>query len=222
MPEVDLVFPRAFVEFVDPGDSDQVFRCDLTWLTSRYHCIFGQGCKGIYADAPDIGCCTLGAHFADKDDERRVAAYVDQLDADLWQFRPQRQGPEVRLDRHRRRGRAQDAGRRARRPVGVHLPQPRRLRDRRRLRPALAGAAAGTQPARDQAGRVLAAADPAYVPHRRAAGRHVVHRGLDRRVRPPRLGSGRPRPRLVLLRQHRGAHRPGARSTSPTRPSWSS
>ncbi len=69
MPEVDLVFPRAFVEFADPGDSDQVFRCDLTWLTSRYHCIFGQGCKGIYADAPDTGCCTLGAHFADKDDE---------------------------------------------------------------------------------------------------------------------------------------------------------
>ncbi len=88
MPEVDLVFPRAFVEFADPGDSDQVFRCDLTWLTSRYHCIFGQGCKGIYADAPDTGCCTLGAHFADKDDERRVAGYVGQLGPDLWQFRP--------------------------------------------------------------------------------------------------------------------------------------
>ena len=55
MPEVDLVFPRAYVEFADPGDADQVFRCDLTWLTSRYHCIFGQGCKGIYADAPDTG-----------------------------------------------------------------------------------------------------------------------------------------------------------------------
>jgi hypothetical protein len=89
VPEVDLVFPRAFVEFVDPADSDQVFRCDLTWLTSRYQCIFGQGCRGIYADAPDTGCCTLGAHFADKADERRVAAYVDQLDADHWQFRPE-------------------------------------------------------------------------------------------------------------------------------------
>ena len=50
MPEVDLVFPRAFVEFVDPADEEQVFRCDLTWLTSGYTCIFGQGCKGIYAD----------------------------------------------------------------------------------------------------------------------------------------------------------------------------
>jgi hypothetical protein len=88
VPEVDLVFPRVFVEFVDPADDDQVFRCDLTWLTSRYQCIFGQGCHGIYADAPDTGCCTLGAHFADKSDEKRVASFVDQLDEDHWQFHP--------------------------------------------------------------------------------------------------------------------------------------
>ena len=90
MPEVDLVFPRAFVEFADPADDSQMMRCDLTWLTSSYMCIFGQGCKGIYADAPDTGCCTLGAHFADKADEKRVASYVAQLDADQWQFRPER------------------------------------------------------------------------------------------------------------------------------------
>jgi hypothetical protein len=96
MPEVDLVFPRAFVEFADPTDAEQVFRCDLTWLTSRYTCIFGQGCHGIYRDAPDVGCCTLGAHFADKDDERRVASYVTQLTPELWQFRPERHGGRVR------------------------------------------------------------------------------------------------------------------------------
>ena len=73
MPEVPIGFPRAFAEFVDPADPDQIFRCDLTWLTSRWACIFGQGCPGIYADRPDDGCCTLGAHFADGDDERRVA-----------------------------------------------------------------------------------------------------------------------------------------------------
>ncbi|RYP87996.1 hypothetical protein EKO23_03865 [Nocardioides guangzhouensis] len=89
MPEVDLDFPRAWVEFPDPADPDQVFRCDLTWLTSAYTCIFGQGCRGIYASSPDAGCCTLGAHFSDKDDEKRVAGYVAQLDADLWQFRPE-------------------------------------------------------------------------------------------------------------------------------------
>ena len=88
MPEVDLVFPRAYVEFVDPADGDQVFSCDLTWLTSSYLCIFGQGCQGIYKESPDTGCCTLGAHFADKDDEKRVAGYVDQLTPELWQLHP--------------------------------------------------------------------------------------------------------------------------------------
>jgi len=90
VPEVDLVFPRAFVEFADPADPDQVFRCDLTWLTSNYLCIFGQGCQGIYASSPDTGCCTLGAHFSDKDDESRVAAYVAQLTPEQWQLRPDR------------------------------------------------------------------------------------------------------------------------------------
>jgi hypothetical protein len=90
VPEVDLVFPRAFVEFADPADDAQVFRCDLTWLTSAYTCIFGQGCQGIYADAPDVGCCTLGAHFADADDERRVAGFVAQLTPDDWQLHPGR------------------------------------------------------------------------------------------------------------------------------------
>ena len=89
MPEVDLVFPRAWVEFVDPADETQVMRCDLTWLTSSYTCIFGRGCPGIYADAPDVGCCTLGAHFADEGDEKRVASYVGMLDDELWQQRPQ-------------------------------------------------------------------------------------------------------------------------------------
>jgi hypothetical protein len=88
VPEVDLVFPRAFVEFVNPADATEVLKCDLTWLTSSYRCIFGEGCQGIYADAPDVGCCTLGAHFADKDDEKRVAAFVDMLDEDLWQQKP--------------------------------------------------------------------------------------------------------------------------------------
>jgi hypothetical protein len=90
VPEVDLVFPRAYVEFEDPGDASQVFRCDLTWLTSNFMCIFGQGCQGIYKSSPDTGCCTLGAHFADKDDEKRVASYVAQLTPELWQNHPGR------------------------------------------------------------------------------------------------------------------------------------
>jgi hypothetical protein len=86
VPEVDLVFPRVWVEFTDPADEAQVFRCDLTWLTSNWMCIFGQGCPGIYAERPLDGCCTLGAHFSDKDDEKRVRGFVRQLDPEHWQF----------------------------------------------------------------------------------------------------------------------------------------
>jgi hypothetical protein len=86
MPEVPLDFPRAWVEFPDPGDADQVFRCDITWLTSSWTCIFGNGCKGIYADQPaGVGCCTLGAHFSDKDDEKRVKKFVKELTPETWQ-----------------------------------------------------------------------------------------------------------------------------------------
>jgi hypothetical protein len=82
------VFPRAWVEFADPADETQVFRCDLTWLTSNWMCIFGQGCQGIYAERPLDGCCTLGAHFSDKDDEKRVKKFAKMLDPDHWQFHP--------------------------------------------------------------------------------------------------------------------------------------
>jgi hypothetical protein len=90
VPEVDLDFPRAYVEFANPDDDTEVLRCDLTWLTSGFRCIFGQGCQGIYADSPETGCCTLGAHFADEDDERRVAGFVAQLTPEQWQFHPGR------------------------------------------------------------------------------------------------------------------------------------
>lgn len=89
MPEVDLDFPRAWVEFVDPGDADQVVRADLTWLTSRWACIFGRGCPGIYADRPTDGCCTLGAHFSEKADEKRVRRFAKELTAQDWQLRAQ-------------------------------------------------------------------------------------------------------------------------------------
>lgn len=85
MPEVSLDFPRAWFEFVDPADTDQVIRADLTWLTSRWSCIFGRGCQGIYADRPEAGCCALGAHFSSKKDQKRVAAWVAKLDGSLWQ-----------------------------------------------------------------------------------------------------------------------------------------
>ena len=93
MAETPLDIPRTWVEFTDPADAGQRFRCDITWLTSRWTCIFGSGCEGIYAERPDDGCCTLGAHFSDDDDLARVAAVVEQLGEDEWQLRPDRRNP---------------------------------------------------------------------------------------------------------------------------------
>ncbi len=88
MPEAPLDIPRVWVEFPDPGDDAQRFRCDLTWLTSSWRCIFGEGCPGIYADRPDDGCCTLGAHFTDEDDVERVRVVAEALGPDEWQHHP--------------------------------------------------------------------------------------------------------------------------------------
>ena len=221
MPEVSIGFPRAFAEFVDPADPDQVFRCDLTWLTSRWSCIFGQGCPGIYANRPNDGCCTLGAHFADRDDERRVGRAVRQLTVGAMAV--PLSGPPRRLGRARgpgprRRGRAAraqdpDRGR------GLHLPEPARLPGRGGLCVAPARAGPGPGPDRDQARCLLAAADPAAVPHRDQDRRDQLHRGQHRRVRPGRLGAGWRRPGLVLQLQHRGPPREPARSMRATGPS---
>lgn len=84
--ETPLDVTRHWVEFTDPANSDQILRCDLTWLTSRWTCIFGRGCPGIYAGRPDDGCCTHGAHFSDTDDEERVRRFADRLGPDDWQL----------------------------------------------------------------------------------------------------------------------------------------
>lgn len=85
MVDVTIGFPRQWVEFTDPADASNLIKADLTWLTSRWTCIFGRGCEGIEAKRPDAGCCVHGAHFSDKSDRKRVAGWVAKLTPDLWQ-----------------------------------------------------------------------------------------------------------------------------------------
>jgi hypothetical protein len=91
MSEMPLGGARHWLEFPDPEgdphDPEVVIRADLTWLTSRWTCIFGAGCRGIYADRPDDGCCTLGAHYSDQADRRRTERLARSLPAALWQYR---------------------------------------------------------------------------------------------------------------------------------------
>lgn len=84
MGEVGLQFAREWVEFADPAAGDELFRCDLTFLLSRWGCIFGRGCAGIDATAPHAGCCTLGAHYTDRADEQRVRRAAARLTPQLW------------------------------------------------------------------------------------------------------------------------------------------
>ena len=86
VPEVPLDFTRSWIEFVDPEDDEQIYRCDLTWLTSMWTCVWGNGCQGIEPGRASDGCCSLGAHFSDKKDEKRVKKAAKLLTPETWQY----------------------------------------------------------------------------------------------------------------------------------------
>ena len=84
--EVSLDFAREWIEFPDPADDSHWIRADLTWLCSRWTCIFGKGCHGTIKGQADTGCCNHGAYFSDKADKKRVTRFVEQLTREDWQF----------------------------------------------------------------------------------------------------------------------------------------
>ena len=84
---VDLDFAREWLTFTDPADPEQEYRCDLTWLLSTWGCIYGRGCHGVVEGRPDDGCCSHGAHFSDKADEKRVRRFAAELTDEDWQLR---------------------------------------------------------------------------------------------------------------------------------------
>ena len=108
MTEIVTNFPRDWFEFPDPLNPKQIFKCDLTWLTSNWNCIFGSGCKGIDKNLSDHGCCSDGAYYNGKDDEKRVTKAAKRLTKDIWQnYEVARKGKtlgisEVGLDRERK------------------------------------------------------------------------------------------------------------------------
>lgn len=87
-PEVELDFPREWLQFVDPANAEHLIKADLTWLLSRWTCVFGTpACRGTVAGRPDDGCCSHGAFLSDDDDSDRLAAAVEMLTDEDWQFR---------------------------------------------------------------------------------------------------------------------------------------
>lgn len=85
--------PHEWISFEDP-EEDRTWVIDATFLLSSWTCIFGRGCKGVLdADATEMeqGCCSYGAHFADKADIATVRRSSARLTEDQWQFRSEAQ-----------------------------------------------------------------------------------------------------------------------------------
>jgi hypothetical protein len=96
--EATLDFPREWIEFADPGDPEHWIRADLTWLCSSWSCIFGRGCQGVIEGRADDGCCSHGAFFSDKADEKRVRRFAEQLTPEHWQYHDRAQVKGGKLD----------------------------------------------------------------------------------------------------------------------------
>jgi len=76
-----------WVSFEDP-DGGRMWIFDASYLLSNWKCIYGEGCKGIHeTDTTELmqGCCSFGAHFLDKDDEKTVVRSSRRLTAKNWQ-----------------------------------------------------------------------------------------------------------------------------------------
>ncbi|HUC03893.1 MAG TPA: hypothetical protein VL961_00750 [Acidimicrobiales bacterium] len=79
---------HEWVSFEDEGE-ERTWVFDITFLTSNWKCIFGQGCQGVLTGpAPELiqGCCSYGAHFVNKKDARRVEKIAATLTPEEWQY----------------------------------------------------------------------------------------------------------------------------------------
>jgi hypothetical protein len=81
--------PDDLHEWLSFDLDDETYEFDVTFLTSRWTCIYGRGCRGVLTGpAPELeqGCCSYGAHFTGKDDRKRVERAARRLDPEEWQF----------------------------------------------------------------------------------------------------------------------------------------
>jgi hypothetical protein len=80
---------HEWISFEDP-DEERTWVFDVTFLTSAWSCIFGNGCQGVLngpAEHLVQGCCSYGAHFVDEEDRRRTEKRAARLTAKQWQFK---------------------------------------------------------------------------------------------------------------------------------------
>jgi hypothetical protein len=81
---------REWISIDDPANAYERYVFDVSFLLSSYECIYGAGCPGAQQSAtPETGCCTVGAHYVDEDDETRTEAMVDTLGPEWFQNYPE-------------------------------------------------------------------------------------------------------------------------------------
>lgn len=88
MADTTLPPDREWVSFEDE-DEYRTWVFDVTFLLSRWSCIYRRGCQGVLTGPTperEEGCCSYGAHFFDQDDADRVAAVATTLTPEEWQF----------------------------------------------------------------------------------------------------------------------------------------
>ena len=79
---------HEWVSFEDPLEQ-RTWTFDVTFLASKYACLFGNGCKGVLTDdATDLnqGCCSYGAHLSDDIDLKNLLSHAERLTPEQWQF----------------------------------------------------------------------------------------------------------------------------------------
>lgn len=86
---------REWVTIVDPNDDHRRWTFDVSFLLSRWRCIYGQGCQGIRSDGPDpvVGCCVHGAYLVDAAERRHLERVVRRLTPELCD-----RYPDIRRD----------------------------------------------------------------------------------------------------------------------------
>lgn len=80
---------REWYEFDDPASEGLVWRIDVTFLSSRWNCIYGRGCHGILETPVEQsvhGCCSFGAYFSGDEDRQRVQEAASRLTGAEWQY----------------------------------------------------------------------------------------------------------------------------------------
>jgi len=76
---------EAWEEIPDGGT---VWRFDRAFLTSRWVCLWGRGCRGIGPEPAEdlgLGCCSIGADLGDPDEARMISALAATLDPERFE-----------------------------------------------------------------------------------------------------------------------------------------